>query len=344
MKSGVIGLPGAGKTTVFEALTRSVSDPGHKGENRLGMVEVPDNRVDLLSEMYKPKKTTFARVEYLLPGARESKKEGKADQNVWTPVRDCDAFIHVIRNFTAYGLEAPAPRDDFTALDQELIIADLVVVEKRIERLANDRRRGKKVSQEESTLLAECLKTLEEEIPLRKKPELAAAPALRGFAFLSAKPMLVLFNNNDEDEEIPDVGDLVDRESCMVIRGKLEQEISQMTDEEAAEFLEEFDISESAMDRVIEGTYDLMGLISFFTVGDDEVRAWTIREGIPAMEASGVIHTDLQKGFIRAEVLAYDDLMAAGSHAAARKKGTVRLEGKTYGVRDGDIMNVRFNV
>jgi GTP-binding protein YchF len=342
MKLGITGLPGSGKTTVFEALTQSPSNPALRAEDRIGMIKVPDERVDKLSDMYTPKKTIHARVEYFLPG--KSGQDKNKDQNVWTPVRDCDALIHVVRNFGVYGLDDPAPADDFKTLDQELVIADLVVVEKRLERLAMDRRRGKNIDPEEPPLLEQCLKCLEEEIPLRKRPELASAPCLRGFAFVSAKPMLVLFNNEDDDDALPDAGDLIESENCMIIRGKLEQELAEMSEEEAREFLTEFGISASATDRVVAASYALMGLISFFTVGEDEVRAWTIRNETIALDAAEVIHSDIKKGFIRAEVLAYDDLMTAGSYAEARKQGTVRLEGKNYIVKDGDIAHYRFNV
>jgi hypothetical protein len=167
---------------------------------------------------------------------------------------------------------------------------------------------------------------------------------LRGFAFLSAKPMLVLFNNEDEDDAAPEAAGIAGTETCAVIKGRLEQELAQMDPDEAAAFLEEFNIAASAMDRIIERSYRLLGLISFFTVGEDEVRAWTIKEKTPAVEAAGAIHTDMQKGFIRAEVLAYDDLMDAGTFKDARSRGTVRLEGKTYEVKDGDIITFRFNV
>jgi hypothetical protein len=344
MKSGIIGLPGSGKTTIFEALTQSSGDMSSKAESRIGTIRVPDERIDVLSRMYKPRKTIYAQVEYFLPATHGQQSDSSRDQSVWTQVRDCDALIQVIRNFNVYGLQAPSPVRDFTQLDQELIISDLVVAEKRLERLNLDRKRGKPVDPEETALIEECVAKLEKEIPLRKIEHLAAAPKLRGFAFLSAKPMLVLFNNEDEDDRLPAADPLTQTESCMVIRGKLEQELAQMSQTEAEAFLAEFNITASAMDRVIQKSYDLLGLISFFTVGDDEVRAWTIEKGTDAVNAAGVIHSDIQKGFIRAEVLSYNDLMAAGAYAEARKKGTVRLEGKTYPVQDGDIVHFRFNV
>lgn len=344
MKLGIAGLPGSGKATVFEALTRNVADAGHKGESRIGTVKVPDTRIDVLSDMYKPKKTIYAQVEYFLPGMPGHAKENKIDRNILTLIRDADALIHVIRNFGGYGFEAPSPYKDFLALDQELVLTDLVVSEKRLERLELDKKRGKAIEQEEVTLLNECLKHLENETPLRKFPELASAHILRGYAFLSAKPMLVLFNNEDDDDGLPNEKDRFSGENCMVIRGKLEQELAQMSEDEAADFLKEFNITASAMDRVIKRSYELLGLISFFTVGEDEVRAWTIKKGTSALDAAEVIHSDIKKGFIRAETLSYKHLMEAGTYQEAKKKGTARLEGKTYEVQDGDIINFRFNV
>jgi GTP-binding protein YchF len=344
MRLGIIGLPQSGKATVFDALTRSVPADGNRQESRIGTITVPDPRIDTLSDMYNPRKTIFTRVEYFLPGKGDHGGGAKKDQSIWTQVRDCDALIHAVRNFGGYGFDAPAPKADVAAIDQELIISDLVVVEKRLERLALDERRGKKPDPEEIALLGRCKAHLESETPLRRFPDIAAAKLLRGFAFLSAKPMLMLFNNEDEDDSLPDAALLPDGETCMVIRAKLEQELAQMSDDEAREFLAEFNITASATDRVIQRSYELMGLISFFTVGEDEVRAWTIGRDTDAVDAAEVIHSDIKKGFIRAEVLAYDDLMDAGTYAEARKKGTVRLEGKTYKVCDGDIINFRFNV
>lgn len=341
MKLGIIGISGSGKSTVFEALTGNISNGSNRSEDRIGTIRVPDTRVDILSNMYKPKKTIYAQVEYFLPGKSGSPKK---DQNTWTPVRDCDALIHVVRNFGGYGFEPPTPFEDIQNIEQDIIVSDLVVTEKRLERLELDKKRGKQIDPEELPLLKQCLKNLEQEYPLRKKPELAFAHVLRGFAFISAKPMLILFNNEDDDDSMPPIKDMVSSRDCMIIRGKLEQELVQMSEEEAHDFLEEFNITASAMDRVIKRSYELLGLISFFTVGEDEVRAWTIKKGTPAVDAAEVIHSDIKKGFIRAEVLSYDDLMNAKTYQEARKKGTVRLEGKTYEVQDGDIINFRFNV
>ena len=256
-------------------------------------------------------------------------------------MRDCDALIHVVRNFKEYGTEPPTPQADLKAMDDELVFSDLIVAEKRLERMELDQKRGKKPDPEEFSLVKACHEQLSAEKPLRDQPTLTSAKCLRGYAFLSAKPMLVVANNEDEDDVRPD---WLPRDTGIMVRGKLEQELSQMTPEEASAFLEDFGITTSAMDLVIARSYDLLGLISFFTVGEDEVRAWTIRRATPAQEAAGAIHTDLQKGFIRAEVLAYNDLISAGNYAAARKLGTVRLEGKTYEVQNGDIINFRFNV
>lgn len=341
MKLGIVGLGGSGKTTVFEALTRTAAAPGLKGEDRIGTINVPDSRVDTLADIYNPAKTTHAKVEYFLPGQAGKKR----DPSVWNSVRDCDALIHIVQNFSGFSLEPPDPLKAFLELEYDMILSDLGVVEKRLERIDLDKKRGKHIHPEEMSLLDECRSALENETPLRQFPHLATAHVLKGFAFISAKPLLILYNNSDDDDALPEVDKVrTATAECMVIKGKLENEIAQMSESEALEFMAEFNITSSAMDRVIRQSYEILGLISFFTVGSDEVKAWTIRNGTPALDAAGVIHTDIKKGFIRAEVLSYDDLMASGSHNEAKKKGTVRLEGKTYEVRDGDIINFRFNV
>ena len=345
MKLAIIGLAQSGKATVFQALTGTPVGAGQKTERNIGTIRVPDGRVDRLSAIYTPRKTIYAQVEYFLPAAKgkaEDKKSG--EQAYWAQVRDGDALIHCVRNYDAYGAEAASPLDDFQQLDQELILTDLVSVEKRLERLALDQKRGKKPDPEEHDLLTRCRRELENERPLRLTPDLATAHKLRGFAFLSAKPQLVLFNNSDEDARLPEMSADINAATPLVIRGKLEQELAGMSPEEAGEFLSEFGLEASAADRIIQKSYELLGLISFFTVGEDEVRAWTIPRATTAVDAAEVIHSDIKKGFIRAEVLAYADLIEAGSHAAARKKGTMRLEGKQYEAQDGDIIHFRFNV
>lgn len=345
MKLGIIGLPGAGKKTLFAAMTKIVTDEdSHKPEDRLGTVKVPDERVVRLSAMFSPKKTIFAQVEYLLPYIPMQKPGQKGDESSWSAVRTCDALIHVVRNFKGFGEEPPTPLKDFSRINEEMIFADLLVAEKRLERLELDQKRGRKPDPEELRLLGECKEMLEKEQPLRHRPNLAGAPQLRGFTFLSGKPMLIIFNNEDEVEEIAAVGDVLSQETCLAIRGRLEHELAQMDEEESQEYLAAFNISTSAMDRMINLSYELLGLISFFTVGPDEVRAWTIKKGTLAVDGAEVIHSDIKKGFIRAEVVAYNDLMEAGSYKDARLRGTVRLEGKTYAIQDGDIIEFRFNV
>lgn len=345
MKLGIIGLPFAGKSTIFEALTRSPSDPAKKAENRMAMVDVPDERINRLSEMYKPRKTIFARVEYFLPGVGGSKDDkAGAESAQLTAVRSCDALILVLRNFETVGMPIPDPNSDYRKVDEELIFADLVVVEKRLERFALDKQRAREIDKEEQELLLRCKNLLEDNHPIRQDVELATAPKLRGFTFLSSKPLLLLVNNSDEDDSVPTLENMQQTDKCLAIRGQIEHEIAQMDDEDAAEFLKEYHISEPATRRMLRESYALLGLISFFTVGDDEVRAWTIPSGTQAVDSAEVIHSDIKKGFIRAELVAYNDLMEAGNYAEARKHGTVRLEGKTYIVQDGNIINFRFNV
>jgi GTP-binding protein YchF len=341
MRLGIIGLPQSGRSTIFEALTKDIAGSEFKAKDRVATLNVPDQRVDRLNDLSKLPKVIYVQVEYFLPGAKTA---GAKDPSLWSAARDCDALIHVIRNHTGFGFEQKTPYHDFMRLDQELMLNDLMLAEKRLERIELDHNRGKKMNPEEHALLVECINHLGNETPLRYFPQLASAPLLRGFAFLSARPMLVLFNNNDEDDGMPDDNALTKKEACLAIRGKLEQELNQMPAAEAAEFRAEFNISASALDRVIKASYNLLDLISFFTIGKNEIRAWAIKKGTRALDAAEVIHTDMKRGFIRAEVVCFDDLMEAGSYAAARKSGTVKLEGKAYEVKDGDIIMFRFNV
>jgi ribosome-binding ATPase YchF (GTP1/OBG family) len=250
----------------------------------------------------------------------------------------------VVRNFEGPAGLPPTPEQDFWRLEEDMIINDLAVVEKKIQRIELDLKRGNKSEQDLQPTLQSCLQMLEDNRPIRLNQDLAADPALRGFTFLSAKPQLVIVNNDDDDEFLPPWKREPDRVDRILVRGRLEMDIAAMSQEEAEEFLEAYHIETSALDRVIQKSYELLELIAFFTVLNQEVRAWTLKKGLPALEAAGTVHSDMKQGFIRAEVLSYEDLKEYGSFQEAKKVGKVRLEGKDYTVRDGDIINFRFKV
>ncbi len=347
MKLGIIGHGRSGKTTVFNALTRRTEESPPSGGRVapvLGAVPVPDQRLEWLGRLYHPRKKVPAQVTYMdlqgMPGAADQKKEYMA--LLLTHMRPVDAFLLVVRNFHDPVLGAPDVVKDIRSMEEEFILADLATVEKRLERMSAEKKKGRKISDVERHLLERCADLLNEEKPLRQDPEITSAPELRGYTFLSAKPILVLINNEDEDDQMPPLP-----EACpdaMVVRGRLEMEMAQLGEEDARAFRDDYGIGESVLDRVIRRSFQLLGLGTFFTVGDDEVKAWTIPVGLPAVEAAGVVHSDMKKGFIRAEVVAFDDLKKAGGHAAAKKQGLVRLEGRDYPVKDGDIILFRFNV
>lgn len=346
MKLGIVGMGRSGKTTIFNALTQRSDEsvpPGGQVVPVLGVVPVPDPRVEWLDELYHSRKKVHAQVTYMdlqgMPRVVESKQQYMS--LLLNHMRPMDAFLMVIRNFTDPALGAPDVAGDFRELEDEFIIADLSTVEKRLEKLVMEEKKGRK-SGPEKELLDACAKVLNDEKPLRSDPDLVRAPELRGFTFLSAKPLLVIVNNPDDDDNLPQFA--FEYAEAMMVRGKLEMEMAQLDESEAEAFREDFGITESALDRVIQRSYGLLHLITFLTVGEDEVKAWTIPEGMHAQEAAGVIHSDIERGFIRAEVVAYEDLRRAGDHATARKQGLVRLEGKTYPVQDGDVINFRFNV
>jgi GTP-binding protein YchF len=343
LKLSLIGLPMAGKSTLFETLTRSNGRQNQKSENRMAVIDVPDDRIDSLKNLYQPRKTTYAKVEYFLPGITMGSAQNTREQR-WAGVRDSDAFIHVIQNFRNPGFTDPDPSADCQKIEDELILADLIVAEKRLERLEAEKKKGRDYQAEEHQLILEIYALLETGRPVRSDNRLAGHPLLRGYAFLSAKPKLIIFNNDDEDTKLPDFSENAPASGSLMIRGKLEHEISRMTQKDSEDFLAEYRIHDLARNRVIRKSFELLGLLSFFTVGDDEVKAWTVRKGVSALEAAAEIHSDIQKGFIRAETVSYDDLISAGGYTEARKKGAVRLEGKTYTVQDGDIMNFRFNI
>mgnify|MGYP001099176097 CR=1 FL=1 len=360
MKLGIIGLPGAGKTTIFNALTKGDAPTGQSMGGRFdvltAVVDVLDPRIDVLTEMFNPKKITYAKITYtdiagLQKGASES---GGLSGQMLNHLAGLDGFVHVVRAFESELAPHPdgsvdAARD-LEALDTELLLSDLLVVERRRAKLEESLQRGiakdKQAAQIELALFQKMEETLSEERPLRTL-DLSAEQlkSLRGYGLLTLKPTLVVVNIGDDQEEVTlDYG----WPQTMVthLRGKLEMELAQMGDDpESLEmFMAEYGVTELSLDKVIRLSYDLMGLQSYFTVGEDEVRAWTVARGATAVTAAAVIHTDLAKGFIRAETIHYDDLLAAGSMAAARKAGQLRQEGKHYIVQDGDIISFKFNI
>ena len=348
MKLGLTGLQGSGRETIFSALTgaseKEESPRTTKIDSKVSTIPVPDERIDFLKRIYQPKKTIFAKIEYLLPSDISSESPAKSEGGIWSQLRACDALLQVVRNFQIPGGPVSNPEQDFQALQEEMILSDLAVAEKRIEKIELDRKKGKKPEEKEYDLLKSCKERLEKSEPLRKSPQLTTEPLLKGFTLLSAKPILVIMNNDDEDQVLPKWSQMPGELEFLVVRGRLEMDIASMTEEEAAEFLEAYNIEESALNRVIRKSYDILDLISFFTVLSDEVRAWPIKSGSPALIAAGTVHTDMQKGFIRAEVLSLEDLQRCGSVQEAKKAGFIRLEGKEYVVKDGDIINFRFNV
>lgn len=361
MKIGIIGLPNSGKTTVFNALTRGEAETaafsgGHLQINT-AVVDVPDERVDRLSAMYNPRRTIYAQVTYNdIAGMTKGAGERGISGPLLNAISANDALLHVVRAFEDPNVphldDTIDPVRDFHTLEDELVLNDLITVEKRLERLADELRKqnlqksAREALEEEKALLERLRDHLEAGHPLR---ELDLTPEeekrIRSFSFLSQKPMLVVINLGDEQPE-PDLSAYRIGKRAMIttLRGRLEAELAVMEPEEAAEFLEEFGIEEPGLKRVIRMSYDLLNLKTFFTVGEDEVRAWTVPADATAPEAAGAIHSDLQRGFIRAEVVHYNDLIEAGSMAEARKRGLVRLEGKEYVVQDGDILSIRFNV
>lgn len=351
MRLGIIGLPGCGKTTVFNALTSSSAEVADfstavRGPN-LAVVKVPEPRLTFLAQLYKSKKVTEATVDYVdVGGLTGSAQKGQElGESFLNHIRPVDALVHVVRNFPHPMHGAADPLGDISRVETELILADLLVVEKRLERIATDRKRGKKENPEEIRLLQECREILETSRPLRSRPRISDIPILRGYSFLSAKPLLILVNQPEENVPTlpPEITDGTVAPYLEIV-GKLEMELAELAPDEAREFMLEMGLEALAREQVIQASSQLLGLITFFTTNEQEARAWTIRQGSPALKAAGVVHSDMERGFIRAEVVQYDDLEGAGSYAAAQKQGLVRLEGKEYVVQDGDVIFFRFKV
>jgi len=362
LTSGIIGLPMVGKTTVFNLLTNSNQETSNflsgKTETITASAKVPDKRIDFLANMYKPRKTTYAQIQFSeVPGLVRGANEGKGVGNQFlSAIRNADLLAHVVRAFK--NPDVPHVEDDINPLRDietiavEILLADMDLVEKRIQRIQT----GKKITKEnafELEVLKKCLAALEEESPisqlgLSEEEKLT----LRNYAFLTEKPMMLVINIDEDQFRQGTYPGKEEVEKYAAARGipvieicgRIEMEISQLPEEDRAMFMEDLGITEPGIERLARAVYDYLGLISFLTAGEDEVRAWTIKRNTDAKRAAGKIHSDIERGFIRAEVVAFDDLAAAGSMARAREKGLLRLEGKEYIVKDGDIINFRFNV
>ena len=366
MQIAIVGLAGSGKTTVFNTLTRGHAETGGFGgmELHVGVVKVPDERLDRLAEIFKPKKIVHADVTYVDLPAPPASSEGHVGTEDLPAehlarLRDSDALLHVVRAFEDESNPHPEgsvdPVRDIDRLDTEFLLADLALVDRRLERLKTSGRHGtpaeREANEREEAVLVRLTAALEQGTPIRDVPlEPEEEKAVRGFRFLTQKPVLILLNVGEGDlanaaDRVAEVGRGYDHRNALVdaLSAKIEMELGELEPDEAAVFMEELGIAESGLDRVIALSYRLLGLISFLTAGPDEVRAWPIRDGSNAVDAAGAIHTDLAKGFIRAETVGYDELLALGSMTEAKKAGKLRSEGKTYRVRDGDVVEILFS-
>lgn len=352
MQLGIIGLPQSGKTTIFNALTRSTAKVGEFASGpsvHIGVVKVPDPRLDHLTIMYNPKKKVPATVTYVDIGgmARGASISGGLGAEFLEQMHKVEAAILVLRDFDSAAGSAD-PVGDYQTVFTELVLSDLGMIERRIERVKTDMKKAKRPGLDrELEVLERCRTHLESEKPVRTlglSPE--DSKLLRSFQLLTEKPLMLVLNHAESADCGPRALELkrLTGGDPFVLCGPIEMDIAQMPEDEAKGFLEELKIDEPALSRMIRESYRMLGKISFFTVGEDECRAWTITDGTKAPQAAGTIHSDMERGFIRAEVVHYDHLAAAGSFARAREQGHVRLEGKDYLVRDGDVINVKFNV
>ena len=344
MKIGLIGHRGAGKTTIFNMLTglqAQVGGFGGKEEVHLGVIKVPDPRIDKLSAIFKPKKTTYAEIRFTDFPPSQAEEDLKSNGALVLQMREVDAITLVLRDFDADA----NPLKELNGLLTEMILTDLTAVENRRGRLKKEKARP-----QEEALLERCAAALESEESLRNLEFTADEESLAsGFGFLSRKPLLVIFNRSEEKATVPleaAFQEELTRRGLqgLALAGKVEMEIAQLDESDRAAFLQEIGIQESARERFIRASYALLDLISFFTSGEDEVRAWTIAQGTVARKAAGRIHSDIERGFIRAEVVAYEDFIVYGSDAKCKEAGKLRLEGKEYLVKDGDIIHFRFAV
>jgi GTP-binding protein YchF len=366
MQIAIVGLAAAGKTTVFNTLTRGHAETGGYGalELHVGSVKVPDDRLDRLAAIFHPKKIVHAEVTYVdlpAPPASSAGRVGTEELPAehLARLREADALIHVVRAFEDPAVPHPdgevdAGRD-LEQLDLEFTIADLALVDRRLERLHGSGRHGtpaeREANEREAVILERLKVALEAGSPIRDvELDPDEERTIRGFRFLTQKPVLILLNVGERD--LPTTGELVGRIAAGyphrhalvdALSARIEMELGELEPDEATAFMSELGLAESSLDRVIRLSYRLLGLVSFLTAGPDEVRAWPVPDGAAAVDAAGTIHTDLAKGFIRAEVVAYEDLVELGSTAEARRHGKLRSEGRTYRVRDGDVIEVLFS-
>ncbi len=352
MKVGIVGFAGSGKTTVFNTLTGLSAEVGSYGARdrvNLGVIKVPDSRIEKLSDIYNPKKKVLAEinfVDFAGPEGGDKVSGSSLDTKLVPQMREAEALVQVVRGFENPSLNlAVDPARDAQNFESELILADLVLVENRLTRFKKE-----KADPREKEVIERCFSQLEAEKPLREL-DLSAEDQkfLLGYRFLSQKPVMLLYNVGEDRiaAEIPSaLKELATNKNLELITmcGQAEMEIAQLEPEEQQAFLDDMGIKEPARERFIKSAYAMLDLISFLTAGEDECRAWTIRRGTNAQKAAGKIHSDIERGFIRAEVVAFDDLIACGSEAKCREQGKLRLEGKEYPVADGDIINFRFNV
>jgi GTP-binding protein YchF len=349
MKLGIIGLPQSGKTTIFNALTRG-NTPTTASAGRIevhhAVVDVPDPRVDKLSGLFNPKKTIYAKVTYAdIAGLETGAAKSGISGQLLNQLNQMDGLILIVRGFLNDNVMHPNgsidPVRDVNTMLSELLLNDLIAVERKLERLVDERKKGgtdKVINARQTELFEKLNKTLSESKPLREMEFTHdEEKELSSYGLLSRKPILTVFNMGEGQKE-PQAK--LDHPS-VALMGKLEMEIAQLSPQDAAVFMEEYGIQELSLNRMINLSYDLLQVQTFFTVGEDEVRAWTTRRGANAQESAGEIHTDLQRGFVRAEVVAYDELVSLGGMNEAKAKGKLRLEGKEYPVKDGDIVHIR---
>lgn len=361
MQVTIVGLPGSGKTTVFNALTGGHAETGSFSGSRaapnVGVVKVPDERLARLAELFTPRKTTHADVTYVdVAIAAGAAREGTIQADTLAQIRNADALLHVARAFVDAAGAPPDPWRDVEDLELEFTVADLTVIEKRLEKLRTQGRHGSQAERDAAQRELELLERVEPHLSAGKPIRTFGLTAdeevvLRGYRFLTQKPVLVVLNI--DESRLPEASALEadgavrssDADSAVAaLAGKIEAELAELPPDDARMFMDDLGIAEPSRGRIIRLTYELLGLFSFFTAGPDECRAWTLRRGSTAVDAAGAIHSDLARGFIRAEVIGVEDLLACGSTVEARKRGLLRQEGKTYLVREGDVIEVLFNV